>query len=247
MIRPYIRALLVRTALFVMIGLAFQIAIASPARAQTPPRPTIEPTVTPTPTSTPTIVPTATTVPTTPPRDDDPDPTDTPPGRIVGTVIDLTTNAPAPGITVAIGDATVTTDANGNYQSAELSAGSYRVALVLTAAQGTPAQDPITVALASGQTVVQHLAFRSPVAATATAVPTSVPTVVPTGVPTMIPSTVVPTRVPTAPVTLPDTGGDAQQTSWSMGMIGLLVLLLGVSIWGLTERSRRKAVKARVR
>lgn len=230
-----------------MIGLALQIAIASPARAQTPPRPTIEPTVTPTPTSTPTINPTATTVPTAPPRDDEPDPTDTPAGRIIGTVIDLTTNAPAPGITVAIGEATVTTDANGNYQSAELSAGSYRVALVLTAAQGTPAQDPITIELAAGQTVVQHLAFRSPVAATVTATPTAAPTSTPTSVPTMMPPTATPTRVPAAPVTLPDTGSSAQQTSFSTGIGGLIVLLLGISIWGLTERSRRKAVKARAR
>jgi hypothetical protein len=62
-----------------------------------------------------------------------------------------------------------------------------------------------------------------------------------------MPPTIVPTRVPTAPVTLPDTGSNAQQTSFSTGMIGLIVLLLGVSIWGMTERSRRKAVKARAR
>ncbi|HEY0738770.1 MAG TPA: carboxypeptidase-like regulatory domain-containing protein [Herpetosiphonaceae bacterium] len=243
MIRPYIRALLVRTGLFVMIGLALQIVIASPARAQTPPRPTIEPTVTPTPTSVPVSTPTATTVPTAPPKDDEPDPTDTPAGRIIGTVIDLTTNAPARGITVAIGDATVTTDANGNYQSAELAAGSYRVALVLTAAQGTPAQEPIVIALAAGQTVTQHLAFRSPIAATATALPTATAP----AAPTTIPPTAVPTSRPTAPVTLPDTGSSAQQTSLSTGVVGMIVLLLGVSIWGLTERSRRRAVKARSR
>lgn len=222
-----------------MIGLALQIAVAQPALAQTPPRPTIEPTVTPT--VTPTITPTATTVPTPPPTDDEPDPTATPAGWIIGTVIDLTTGAPAPGITVAIGDATVTTDANGNYQSMELSAGSYRVALVLTATQGTPAQEPITVELAAGQTVVQHLAFRSPVAATVAPTVTATPT----AAPTMIPPTATPTTAPTGPVTLPDTGSSAQQTGFSTGMVGMIILLLGVSIWGLTERSRRKAVKSR--
>lgn len=236
MIRPYIRALLVRAGLFVMIGLALQIAVAQPARAQSPPRPTVEPT------ATPTITPTVTTTPTAAPVDDKPDPTAVPAGRIIGTVIDLTTNAPAPGITVAIGDATVTTDANGNYQSAELPAGSYRVALVLTAAQGTPAQEPILIELAAGQTVVQHLAFRSPVAATATALPTATAT----AAPTTLPPTAMPTSKPTAPVTLPDTGS-AQQTSFSTGIVGMIVLLLGLSIWGLNERSRRRAVKARSR
>lgn len=237
MIRPYIRALFVRTGLFIMIGLALQIAVVQPARAQTPPRPTVEPT------ATPTITPTATTTPTPAPVDDKPNPTDTPAGRIIGTVIDLTTNAPAPGITVAIGDATATTDANGNYQSAELPAGNYRVALVLTAAQGTPEQAPIVITLAAGQTVVQHLAFRSPVAATATALPTATAT----AAPTTMPPTAAPTTRPAAPVTLPDTGSSAQQTSFSAGIVGMIVLLLGISIWGLTERSRRRAVKVRSR
>src|SRR4051812_37211363 len=83
-------------------------------------------------------------------------------GRITGTVIDLTTGAPAPGVAVTVGDTTVTTDVNGNYDRSGLAAGTYPVALVLTAAQGTPAQEPMVVNLAADATVIQHLSFRSP-------------------------------------------------------------------------------------
>jgi hypothetical protein len=152
----------------------------------------------------------------------------------MGTVINLTTNAPAPGIQVAVGDVTVTTDANGNYERAGLPAGSYRIELVLTAAQGTPAQGPITVELAPGATVVQHLAFRSPVAATAT--PTAVP-----ATPVVQPTT---TPTPAVPITLPDTG-DSAEDSWvlSASLAAVLILLIGAGMWGVTEWSRRKAVK----
>jgi hypothetical protein len=101
------------------------------------------------------------------------------PGRITGTVIDLTTGAPAPGIAVIVGDMTVLTDANGNYDRSDLPAGSYSVALALASGQGTPEQGALTIALAAGATVVQHLAFRSPPLATpaptAAAMPASLP------------------------------------------------------------------------
>lgn len=84
------------------------------------------------------------------------------PGRITGTVIDLTTGAPAPGIAVIVGDLVVTTDANGNYDRSNLPPGSYSVALALAGGQGTPEQGQLTIVLAAGATVVQHLAFRSP-------------------------------------------------------------------------------------
>jgi hypothetical protein len=145
-------------------------------------------------------------------------------------VINLTTNAPAPGITVMVGDASVTTDANGNYERAGLPAGSYQVALVLTAAQGTPAQGPITVELAAGATAVQNLAFRSPLAATVVpATPTAMP-------PTAMP----PAPTPSGPVRLPDTGST---TGFGTGLLGMLILVAGMSVWGITEWSRRKAIK----
>jgi LPXTG-motif cell wall-anchored protein len=96
-----------------------------------------------------------------------------------------------------IGGIRVVTDANGNYDRNGLPSGNYTVMLALAEGQGTPAQDPIAVALAPGATVVQHLAFRSPQPAT--------------------PS--VPTAAPSAPLTqLPRTGG-------SDGGIGATLLL----------------------
>jgi hypothetical protein len=223
MTQHHIRALLVRIAVFVMISLTSLVAVVQPALAQDPPpRPTVEPTSTPTATVVPSVVPT-------PADKAGPTPTAAPSGRIIGTVIDLTSNAPAPGISVAVGDVQVSTDANGNYERGGLAAGSYQVTLVLTAAQGTPAQGPITIELASDQTVVQNLAFRSPVVPTATAVPTVAPAPTPTSLP---------------PATLPDTGGSASGTaSFSTGVLGMLILLLGIGVWGITEWSRRKAVK----
>ena len=227
MIKGSLRAHILRATLLVVVGLALQIGVvAQPTLAQDPPpRPTLTPTQTPT--SAPLPVQTPTSAPS--------DPTPLPTGRIVGTVINLTTNAPAPGITVAVGDTTVTTDANGNYERAGLPAGSYRVVLVLTPAQGTPEQGPITVELAAGATAVQHLAFRSPLAATAVpATPTAMP-------PTAVPPTAVPPKpTPSGPAMLPDTG---HTDGAGAGLLGMLILLAGIGVWGLTEWSRRNAIK----
>jgi hypothetical protein len=84
------------------------------------------------------------------------------PGLITGTVIDLTTGAPVAGIPVTVGDLTVLSDANGNYGRAGLAPGSYTVALALPEGRGVAEQPPATISLAAGQTVVYHLAFRSP-------------------------------------------------------------------------------------
>lgn len=120
---------------------------ASPARnaAAQPARPTIPPTATPRPTSN--------------AAQGNSDTTPIPAGRITGTVIDESTGAPAPNIRVEVGDTTVQSDANGNYDRQPLAAGRYRVALA--GGQGTPSQDPIDIELAAGATVVQHLFFRS--------------------------------------------------------------------------------------
>jgi hypothetical protein len=92
-------------------------------------------------------------------------------GRITGTIIDLNTGAPMPGIQVNIGGVVVNSDANGNYDL-WVAAGPYSVALVLDPARGTPAQGQQMVNVGSGATVVLHLSFRGPQAATATPVTT---------------------------------------------------------------------------
>jgi hypothetical protein len=138
--------------------------------------------------------------------------------RITGTVIETTSGAPAPGIAVKVGDATVVTDANGNYDRNGLAAGDYVVALVLGAEQGTPAQGPLTIALGEGQTVVQHLAFSRPPAAT----------VAPTAAPTATP--VVPSRLPT-------TGGtDGNLTLWAL--LAAVAVLLGAGAMRASARAR---------
>jgi hypothetical protein len=158
------------------------------AQTQPPPRPTLTPVATPKPSNN-----NHSSAPAT--------------GRITGTVIDLTTGAPAPGVAVKVGDTTVTTDANGNYDRSGLSAGSYPVALALADGQGVPAQGPIVVNLAADATVVQHLSFRSPQPAAPT--PTAAP--------------------PAAPTQLPKTGGPAEG-GWLAAAAGLLMLACGAGL-----------------
>jgi hypothetical protein len=129
-------------------------------------------------------------------------PTSVPLGRITGTVIDLTSGAPAPGIIVIVGDITLTTDSNGNYDRSGLPPGAYTVALSLASGQGTPAQTPVTVDLAPGATVIQHLAFRSL-------------------------STVV--QAPKEPATLPTTG-EPEGMWWLLVILGIGLIGSGVQI-----------------
>ena len=137
------------------------------------------------------------------------------PGRITGTVIDLRTGAPAPGITVLVGELAVASDSNGNYDRNGLVAGSYRVALALGAGSGEAAQGPIELRLESGQTVVQHLAFRSPA-------PAPLPTVAP-----LEPSS--PPPVAALPAMLPATGGHGSPAPAAM-LLGLALLVAGLGV-----------------
>jgi len=194
----YLPSLLISGGLLLALGLVSGSRSAvAPVYAQ-PPRPTIQPTATAVP---------PTPLPATPkPKDNDSDDdTPVPPGRITGTVIDLTSGAPVPGIAVMVGDVRVVSDANGNYDRNGLPPGSYTVTLVLAEGQGTPAQAPITIDLAAGATVVQHLGFRSP--APAVAAPSATPAVVLTK--------------------LPRTGGDAGGASAAL-LAALAVLAVGV-------------------
>jgi Carboxypeptidase regulatory-like domain len=183
-----------------------------------PPRPTI------TPISRPTLTPTSK------PQQDDDDNTTLPTGRITGTVIDLTTGAPAPGIAVTVGDTQVTSDPNGNYDRNGLPPGNYSVALVLEEGDGVPAQEPITVELAPGATVILHLVFRSQMLASLT----------PTG---MFPlgATLTPTLVPSEhanmPVALPATG-ELNDYRWWHVVTGIALLICG--IWISRNYQRRR-------
>jgi hypothetical protein len=175
---------------------------AGPASAQTqdpPPRPTL----TPAPALTPTPAQRA------PHRQDQPQ---APAGRITGTVIDEATGAPMPGVMVVVGDTTVTTDANGNYDRSGLPAGSYWVALA--EGQGAVSQDAATVALDAGATVVHHLLFRRPLPAT-------------------------PTPSGPAPARLPTTGAAGTPGGPAWAAIGVMIVAgLLFRRWSGRERSR---------
>ena len=170
-------------------------------RAQTmPPRPTLATTATSAP---------ATTTPE--PAYHAPRPTPVPPpGRITGTVIDQRTGAPTPGVTVTVGMHTLLTDSNGNYDANGLVPGRYVVTVILTADQGTVAQGPVTVTVAAGQTVVQHLFLLSPAPAE--------PTVGP-----------MPSATPVVPAMLPVTGGHGA-SGWPWIMLGTVMLGVGLAL-----------------
>lgn len=133
-------------------------------------------------------------------------------GRIAGTVIDLTSGAPAPGVMVMVDSETLITDANGNYERMGLRAGSYRVALVLRAEQGISAQETITVALDAGATVIQHLAFRSPPQPAA-----------------VVLGSAHATPIAPLPATLPPTGA-TEGVIWPLALIALAFLLSGICL-----------------
>jgi hypothetical protein len=205
--RSYQSALVFAAGLILVVGVSLGLGSISPNKAGAQPRPTLTPAP-----ATPTVVqaPTAT------PRKhrDKPQPTAT--GRITGTVIDLTTGAPAPGIAVVVGEATVTSDANGNYDRTGLLPGSYPVVLALAEGQGVPAQTGITIELTANATVVQHLFFRSQPAAGPTPVATAT----------------------APPAQLPSTNGSAP-TEWLRVVLGLGAITVGAAIRTAAGRSRK--------
>lgn len=145
-------------------------------------------------------------------------PTPTPvAGRITGTVIELGSGAPAPGVAVRVGTVLLYTDVNGNYDAPGLPPGRYLVALELGPGQGEPGEPPITLNLTAGATVVQHLSFRAP---------SPQLTVQPTAQPTVAPSP------PAIPAALPATG---DRMSWAWEPL-LLLAVIGCFAIGLRLR-----------
>lgn len=139
-------------------------------------------------------------------------------GRITGTVIDLTTGAPAPGIAVVVGDITVKTDQNGNYDRNGLAEGAYPIQLDLQPSQGMPEQGLLQVDLATGATIVQHLAFRSQ--------------------PSAAPTTAAAPPVATAPMpgSLPVTAAGERDSSWLLAL-AVLLMVCGLRLAGRARRN----------
>ncbi|NJK80591.1 MAG: carboxypeptidase-like regulatory domain-containing protein [Chloroflexaceae bacterium] len=145
-----------------------------------------------------------------------PSPTPTPVGRLTGTVIDLCTNVPAPGIDVRVGDSIVVTDLNGNYERFGLNPGVYTVDVVLARGAGEQAQDPLLVEVGLDR-AVQHLAYFSPPCAGAAPVPPA-------------PGTNQQRGVPAQPIMMPHTAPAAPPQQSNIGWLWLLaggVLCLG--------------------
>ena len=140
-------------------------------------------------------------------------------GHITGTVIDLTTGAPRPGVLVNVGGTIVLSDANGNYDH-WLPVGTYSVALALAPEQGAPAQDVMMVAVEPNAGTVQHLNFRSPVVAVA-----------PTAMPVVFQEKEVAPVATNSPKRLPRTGVDVAAADGSAGwrwlLFGMALLLTG--------------------
>jgi hypothetical protein len=159
--------------------------------------------------------PTAVPQPTRAPQSDNDHSTSEARGRITGTVIDLATGAPAPGITVVVGDASVQTDQNGNYDRQGLAPGAYQIHLDLQANQGTPEQAPLQIELTADATVVQHLTFRSQAAAAP-----------------------VPAAVPAAlaqPAALPVTAGAERDLAW-LWVVALMLVASGLRLARVSKR-----------
>lgn len=173
-----------------------------------------------------------------------PAPTPVPYGRVTGTIIDLRTGAPAPGKLVVIGDSTVISDANGNYDRWVVS-GFYNLHLRLRDGEGQVTQPPQQIAVGNGDTVVVHLFFTSeaPVAPaapepTATLAPEPTATAAPLPIPTPTPGEVV----AVVPVSLPTTAATGASVPGPLLLAGAALLGLGAL---LQVRPRRRAARRR--
>ncbi|MEI7768728.1 MAG: hypothetical protein WCI67_02010 [Chloroflexales bacterium] len=178
------------------------------------------------------------------------------PGRLTGTIIDMRTGAPMPGVAVAIGDQIIYSDSNGNYDI-WLTSGYYQLELKPTDAQGKPIQPVQQVAVGPGDTVVVHLFFTSP-APTAIVDATSAAPQAATPTPTVAPAVALPRHMPdtsvahtsvthpmaeitSAPKGLPVTAAPAGLSSPGTWLIcGALMLGLGALIQIAPRRRRRQ-------
>lgn len=151
-------------------------------------------------------------------------------GRITGTIIDLTTGAPAPGVQVNVGGTIVTSDANGNYDL-WVPVGSYNVALALSPESGIADQGQQVVDIAANQTTVLHLNFHTPLAPSATPPPAPAATAVPVKHATPVEGRARDRTKPRSPVTprLPHTG-EQESNAWLWMTFGALLLIGGVAL-----------------
>jgi hypothetical protein len=140
-------------------------------------------------------------------------------GLVTGTVIDLATGAPVPGVQVSVGPLTLVTDANGNYGE-WVPPGTYSVRLMVDSANGVVVPDAQAVSVQAGERTVQHLSFRTPATPNVVTAAEDVAMVAPD--PAVMAST--PPRV------LPRTGLFVDEELVWFGM-GVLLVLAGLALW----------------
>lgn len=145
------------------------------------------------------------------------------PGHIGGTVIDVISSAPVPGMPVRIGDNVVITDQNGNY-GIWVSPGTYLVNVAPAPGQGTIVDGPATVVVQPETPVIQHLRVALPIPEVKAAEPAVVEA--------------APVEAPVeAPRRLPRTN-DAADVTWVWVSFGILLIGAGV-VLGMLPAGRR--------
>ncbi|MGQ9894702.1 MAG: carboxypeptidase-like regulatory domain-containing protein [Roseiflexus sp.] len=110
------------------------------------------------------------------------------PGHIGGTVIDIVSSAPVPGMPVRVGDNIVTTDQDGNYGIWVLP-GTYLVNVAPAPGQGDVVDGPMTVVVEPETPVIQHLRVALPAPKAPAAEPAPVVEAAPVEAPRRLPRT----------------------------------------------------------
>lgn len=140
------------------------------------------------------------------------------PGHIGGTVIDVVSSAPVPGMPVRVGDNVVITDRDGNY-GIWVSPGTYLVNVAPAPGQGTIVDGPATVIVQPETPVIQHLRVALPIPEVKASEP------------------VVEEAPIEAPRRLPRTN-DAAEVTWVWVSFGILLIGAGV-VLGMLPAGRR--------
>jgi hypothetical protein len=148
------------------------------------------------------------------------------PGHIGGTVIDVVSSAPVPGMPVRVGDNIVTTDQDGNY-GIWVSPGTYLVNVAPAPGQGDVVDGPMTVVVEPETPVIQHLRVALPVRQAPAAEPAPVVEAAPVEAPRRLPRT-----------------NDAADGAWLWVSFGIMLIGGGIALSLLPSGRRALAARA---
>ncbi|WP_448543316.1 carboxypeptidase-like regulatory domain-containing protein [Roseiflexus sp.] len=148
------------------------------------------------------------------------------PGHIGGTVIDVVSSAPVPGMPVRIGDNIVTTDQDGNY-GIWVSPGTYLVNVAPAPGQGDVVDGPMTVVVEPETPVIQHLRVALPARQAPAAEPAPVVEAAPVEAPRRLPRT-----------------NDAADSAWLWVLSGIMLIGGGIALSMLPSGRRILAARA---